>query len=99
MIWKKLGGQLHTSTLFFKTASILLIQMSHWRHTMLDGAKLWISCEWLAFLNISGRSQMIQNSAPSTIVWCQCDIRIGSNNPQNSQQKSVPDLNVLTVAF
>ena len=48
--------------------------MSHWRHTMVDGTKFWISYQWLAFLSIFSRWQLIQNLAPSTIVWHQCDI-------------------------
>jgi hypothetical protein len=31
-------------------------------------------------LRKSGRLQLIQNSAPSTIVWRQCDIRMGHEN-------------------
>ena len=52
------------------------IRMSHWRHTMVDGAKFWISYQWLAFLSIFSRWQLIQNLAPSTIEWRQYDIRI-----------------------
>ena len=53
-----------------------LIQMSYWRHMMLDVAK--ISYQRLAFLSICSHWQLIQNLAPSTIVcvWHQCDIRI-----------------------
>ena len=50
--------------------------MSHWRYMMLDGVKFWISYQQLAFLNSLCRLQLIQNSAPPTICWCQCDIRI-----------------------
>ena len=39
--------------------------MSHWRHTMVDGAKFWIICNWLKLLRKAGRLQLIQNSAPS----------------------------------
>ena len=52
------------------------IQMSHWRHTMVDGAEFWISCQSLALLSILSCCQLIQNPAPSTIVWRQCYIRI-----------------------
>ena len=52
------------------------IRMSHWRHKMVDGDEFWISWQWLAFLSILSRWQLIQKSAPSTIVWRQCDIRI-----------------------
>ena len=42
--------------------------MSHWCHTMVDGANCWISYQGLAFLSILSRWQLIQNLAPSTIV-------------------------------
>ena len=43
---------------------------------MVDSAKFWISYHRLAFHSIFSPWQPIQNSAPSTIVWHQCDIRI-----------------------
>ena len=43
---------------------------------MVDGAKHLISCHWLAFLSAFSHLQLIQNSVPSTICWCQCDILI-----------------------
>ena len=43
---------------------------------MLDGAKFWINCQRLRILRKASHWQLIQNSAPSTIVWRQCDIRI-----------------------
>ena len=49
---------------------------SHWHHTMVDGAKFWISCKQPAFLRSFSYLQVIQNLAPSTTVWRQCDIRI-----------------------
>ena len=52
------------------------IQMSHWRHTMLDDAEFWISCQQLRILSKASHWQLTKNSAPSTIVWRQCDIRI-----------------------
>ena len=57
-------------------ANFWVIRISHWRHTMVDGAKFWISCKQPAFLSSFSRLQVIQNSAPSTILWRQCDIRI-----------------------
>ena len=48
--------------------------MSHWRHTMVDGAKLPISYQGLAYLSSVSSWQLI--SAPSTIMCLQCDIRI-----------------------
>ena len=57
-------------------SEVLIIWMSHWCHTMVDGAELWINCQWPAFLSILSRWQLIQNSAPSTIVRRQCNIRI-----------------------
>ena len=44
--------------------------------TLVDGAEFWIICKWLKLLRKAGPLQLIQNSAPSTIVWCQCDIQI-----------------------
>ena len=35
-------------------------------------------CHWLAFLSAFSHLQLIQNSAPSSICWCQSDIRIVS---------------------
>ena len=52
------------------------IRMSHFRHTMVDGAEFWISSKQPAFLSSFSPTQVIQNSAPSTIVWRQCDFRI-----------------------
>ena len=52
------------------------IRMTHWCHTMVDGDEFWISCQWLTFLSILSHWQPIQNSAPSTMVWRQCDIQI-----------------------
>ena len=43
---------------------------------MVDGAKFWITCKQLKLLRKAGHLQLIQNSAPSTIVWRQCDIQI-----------------------
>ena len=40
-------------------------------HTTVDGAEFWISWQWLNYW------QLIQNLAPSTILWCQCYIRVG----------------------
>ena len=50
--------------------------MSHWCHTMVDVAKFWISWNQPVFLSSFSCLQVIQNSVPSTIVWCQIDIRI-----------------------
>ena len=54
----------------------MYIQMSHWGHMMVDGAKFWISCQPLAFLSSFSRWQLIQKPVPSTIMWRQCDNRI-----------------------
>ena len=37
------------------TNSFWSIQMSHWRHTMVDGAKFWISCQRLKLLRKASR--------------------------------------------
>ena len=50
--------------------------MSHWSHKMVDGAKFWVSCQQLKLLRKASHWQLIQNLAPSTIVWRPCDIRI-----------------------
>ena len=39
-----------------------------------------VNFKQLKLLRKSGRLQLIQNSAPSTIVWRQCDIRMGHEN-------------------
>ena len=52
------------------------IGISNWRHTMVDGTKFWISYQQLTFLSILSHWQLIQNLAPSTIVWRQCNIWI-----------------------
>ena len=41
-----------------------------------NGAKFWITYVVVRLLRKASRWQLIQNSAPSTIVWRQCDIRI-----------------------
>ena len=51
-------------------------RMSHWCHMMVDGAKFLILCKWLKLLRKAGCLQLIQNSAPSTIVWRHYDISI-----------------------
>ena len=47
------------------------IQMSHWSHKIVYGAKFWISCEQLWLSRKSSHWQFIQNSAQSAIVWHQ----------------------------
>ena len=51
--------------------------MSHWHQQMVDGAEFWISCKWLQALRKASQWQLIKCSAPSTICWRLCDIRIG----------------------
>ena len=52
---------------------------------MVDGAEHLTSCHLLAFLSAFSSIQLMQNSAPSTVYWCQCDIRIdlGHSNAWN----------------
>ena len=45
--------------------------MSHWRHTLVDGAKFWINYKQLKLRKV-GCLQLIESSTPSTIVWRQC---------------------------
>ena len=44
-----------------------IIRMSHWRHTMVDGAEFWISCKWPAFL--SSFSQGLILCSKKKILW------------------------------
>ena len=46
---------------------------------MVDGTKFLITCRRLKELRKASRLQLIQNSAPSTIYWCQCDIQMMLN--------------------
>ena len=69
----------HVPRMFILLDQIFLflsIRMSHWCHTIVYGAEFWISCKRPAFLSTFSRLQKIQNSAPSTILGRQCDIRI-----------------------
>ena len=43
---------------------------------MVDGSEFLISYQQLAFLSNFSGSQLIKDLAPSTIMWCQCDIWI-----------------------
>ena len=52
------------------------IWMSQWHHTMVDGDEFWIDFQQLRILRKASHWQLIQNSAPFTIVWCKCDIWI-----------------------
>ena len=60
----------------YKVSMTMSIQMSHWHQQMVNGAEHLISGHWLAFLSAISHLQLIQNSTPSTICWCQCDIQI-----------------------
>ena len=51
--------------------TLSVIRMSHWHQQMVDGAKFWITCKRLKVLRKASCLQLIQNSAPSTICWCQ----------------------------
>ena len=66
--------------LTFKKYIAKYIPISHWLHMMVDGTEFWNICKLPAFLSNFSRLQVIQNSAPSTIVWCQCDIQLGLQN-------------------
>ena len=50
--------------------------MSHWHHMMIIGTEFWIGCERLRLLRKVSHWQLIQKSAPSTILWRQCDIQM-----------------------
>ena len=62
--------------IFYVRYILHIIRMSHWHQQMVDGAEFWISCKWLKALRKASQSQLIKCSAPSTICWRQCDIRI-----------------------
>ena len=61
--------------------------MSNWHHTLVDGAKFLIHYQQQAFLSSFGCWQLIQNLAPSTIVWGQCDMGIDMQNGPEFQIK------------
>ena len=65
-------------TQFLKRLTTIIspLWMSHWHQQMVDGADFWISCKWLKALKKASQWQLIKCSAPSTICWRQCDIRI-----------------------
>ena len=63
------------------------IRMSHWRHTMVDGAKFWISCQQPKLLRRASQWQPIQNSVKSSIVWRQCDNQIAPEYTLSSPPK------------
>ena len=44
--------------------------------TLTPHDEFWISYQWLILLRKASHWQLIQNLAPSTIVWRQCDIRM-----------------------
>ena len=71
-----ISSRIHLGSFVKILCLILPILMSHWHNTMVDGAKFWISCQQLIILRKASHWQLIQNSAPSTIVWRQCDIRM-----------------------
>ena len=62
--------------------------INHHVHMMVDGAKFWISCKWLKLLRKASRLQLIQNSAPSTIVGRKCDIGIHNNTKRHGKKKN-----------
>ena len=71
--WTSLYRVLVKAILWSNDTGIL---MSHWCHTMIDGAEFWISCQRIRMLRKVSHWQLIQNLVQSTIVWRQCDIRI-----------------------
>ena len=52
------------------------IQLSHWCCEMVDGIEFWIVWQWLTFYSSLSRWQLIQNSAPITILRCPCNFHI-----------------------
>ena len=55
---------------------VFVIRMWHRHQQMVDGAEFWINFKWLKALRKASQWQLIKCSAPSTISWRQCDIRI-----------------------
>ena len=49
--------------------------MSNWRHMMLDDIEFLLNCQQLRIPRKASRWKLVQNLAPSNILWCQCDIR------------------------
>ena len=52
---------------------------------MVDGDNFSISYQRLVFLSVFSRRQLIQNSAPSTIVWNEAKIALIAKSPLNLQ--------------
>ena len=67
--------------------------MSHLHQKMVDGAEFWISCEWLKALRKASQWQLIKCSPPSTVCWCQCDIRIGNRTSPSADLLHMNTLN------
>ena len=68
------------------------IRMSHWLQQMVDGDIFWISFKRLKVLSEASQTQLIKCSAPSTICWRQCDIRIPKwNGRQHHFFKNWPE--------
>ena len=61
---------------FLPTLFFYLIGMSHWCHTMVDGADFWISYQGLILLRKASHWQWIRY-----LVWRLCDIWINEKNP------------------
>ena len=73
----------------------LVIKRGHyWKKRLFDpsvtcaatehhGCLFWITCKRLKLLRKASCLQVIQNSAPSVVRWCQCDIRKILTNGQN----------------
>ena len=45
---------------------------------MVDGTKFQISCQRLRLLRKASHGHLIQNSAPCTNMWRQCDVRMAT---------------------
>ena len=58
--------------IFSTNSDVTLMLLS----AVVDGSEFWINCQQLKLLRKAYCLQLIQSSAPSTIMWCQSDIRI-----------------------
>ena len=74
-IYSRVRSKFETYNLIMRCKEIR-IQMSLWHQQMVDSAEDLTSCHWIAFFSAFSHLHLVQNSASSTICWCQCDIQI-----------------------
>ena len=74
--WFRVGFSFKILSLIRVKILVICIRMSNWHHKIVEGAKFWIIYQQLRLLSVFIRWQLIQNLAPSTILWRHCDIKI-----------------------